>query len=33
MDLGEVGLEWINMVHDKDPWWAFLNTAVNILDP
>jgi hypothetical protein len=34
MDLKEVGLgggmEWIQLVQDRDRWWALVNTAVNL---
>jgi hypothetical protein len=34
MDLKEVGLEgvdWIHLAQDWDPWWAVVNTAMNLL--
>jgi hypothetical protein len=33
MDLREIGWEgvdWINLAHDSDRWWALLNTATNV---
>jgi hypothetical protein len=34
MDLREIGLEgldWINLVQDRDRWWALVNTVMNLL--
>jgi hypothetical protein len=34
MDLKEIGYEgmgWIILAHDRDWWWALVNTAANLL--
>jgi hypothetical protein len=36
MDLREIGwgggwLEWIQLAQDRDQWWAFVNTVMNLL--
>jgi hypothetical protein len=36
MDLGEIGwdgMDWIDLVQDKDQWRALVNTAMNFLAP
>jgi hypothetical protein len=33
MDLKEIGLgsmNWIHLAHDKDQWWALVNTVMNL---
>jgi hypothetical protein len=32
-DLGEIGcggMDWIHLAHDRDQWWAFVNTVTNL---
>ena len=24
------GMEWIDMAHDRDRWWAFVNAVMNL---
>jgi hypothetical protein len=36
MGLREMGLDganWIQLVQDRDQWWAFLNTVMNLWIP
>jgi hypothetical protein len=36
MDLREItwyGVDWIDMVHDRDQWMALVNTVLNIRVP
>jgi hypothetical protein len=36
MDLREIGWEgvdWIHLAQDKDQWWAFVNTLMNLQVP
>jgi hypothetical protein len=36
MDLKEIGLEgveWINVVEDRNPWQALVNTVMNLRVP
>jgi hypothetical protein len=33
MDLGEIeseGVDWMNLVRDRDKWWPLLNTLMNL---
>jgi hypothetical protein len=36
MDLREIGwdgMDWIELAHDRDPWWALVNMVMNIWVP
>jgi hypothetical protein len=36
MDLREIewdGMDWIDLVQDRDLWWALVNTVMNLLVP
>jgi hypothetical protein len=36
MDLREIGfgdVDWINLVQDRDTWWALVNTVINLRFP
>jgi hypothetical protein len=36
MDLREIGIDganWIQLAQDKVPWWAFVNTVMNLRVP
>jgi hypothetical protein len=36
MDFQEMGwesMDWIDLVEDRDKWWALLNTVMNLLVP
>jgi hypothetical protein len=36
MDLQEVGcgvVDWIELTHDKDTWWALVNTVIKLWVP
>ena len=28
-EMGCEGMEWIDVAHDRDRWWAFLNVVMN----
>jgi hypothetical protein len=33
IDLGEIGwgsVDWIQLAQDRDRWWAFVNTVINL---
>jgi hypothetical protein len=34
MDVREIGWEgvvdWMNLTHDRDQWWTFVNTITNL---
>ena len=27
------GVDWINLILERDKWWAFVNTAMNLWVP
>jgi hypothetical protein len=36
MDCGEIGrgtLDWIDLVQDREEWWALVNTVMNLRVP
>jgi hypothetical protein len=33
MDLQEVGWDWMQLVQDRDRWWALANAAMNLRVP
>jgi hypothetical protein len=36
MDLREIGfgdVDWIHLAHDRDRWWALVNTVMNLRVP
>jgi hypothetical protein len=36
MDLREIGIDganWIRLAQDRDQWWAFVNTVMNLRVP
>jgi hypothetical protein len=36
MDLREIGFvdaDWIHLAQDRDTWWAFVNTVMNLQVP
>jgi hypothetical protein len=36
VDLGEIRLDnmdWIDLPHDRDQWWALVNTIINLWVP
>jgi hypothetical protein len=36
MDLREIGwggVNWIDLAHERDQWWALLNTVMNLRVP
>jgi hypothetical protein len=33
INLYEKGVDWVDLVQDRDKWWAVLNTLMNILFP
>jgi hypothetical protein len=32
-DIGSGGMDWIDLVEDRDPWKALVNTVMNLLVP
>jgi hypothetical protein len=32
-EIGSEGVEWIHMAEDREDWWAFVNTAMNLRVP
>ena len=31
--MGCEGIEWIELVHDRDRWWALVNVVMNLQVP
>jgi hypothetical protein len=32
-EIGWGGMDWIELAHDKDQWWALVNTAMSLQVP
>jgi hypothetical protein len=32
-DRGWGGMDWIYLAHDRDQWWALVNTVMNVRVP
>jgi hypothetical protein len=32
-EIGEVGMDWIDLAKDGDQWWALVNTVMNLRVP